>query len=91
MIADTAAGTREPAFDNVELAKKKLAEATKKTVNAARLPFQRFTIADKEDAIEFSAFSGVWKYNRSNMELTRLRDAESANQKGDKNIRTATR
>lgn len=90
MIADTAAGTREPAFDNVELAKI-LAEATKKTVNAARLPFQRFTIADKEDAIEFSAFSGVWKYNRSNMELTRLRDAESANQKGDKNIRTATR
>ncbi len=83
MIADVVAGTREPAFDNGELAKK-LADATKKTVNATRLPFQRLTIVDKEDAIEFSAFSGVWKYNRSNKELTRLRNAESANQKGNK-------
>jgi len=83
VIADAAAGTREPAFDNAELAKK-LAEASKKTIDAGRLPFQRLTIVDKEDAVEFSAFSGVWKYGRSNKELSRLRDAEPPNPKSDK-------
>lgn len=83
VIADTVSGTREPAFDNVELAKK-LADATSKTVDADRLPFQRLAIVDNEDAIEFSAFSGVWKYDRSNKELSRLRDAESLKQKGEK-------
>ena len=83
VIADAVSGTREPAFDNVELAKK-LADATSKTVDADRLPFQRLAIVDNEDAIEFSAFSGVWKYDRSNKELSRLRDAESLKQKGEK-------
>lgn len=83
VIADAVSGTREPAFDNVELAKK-LADATSKTADADRLPFQRLAIVDNEDAIEFSAFSGVWKYDRSNKELSRLRDAESLKQKGEK-------
>lgn len=83
VIADAVAGTREAVFDNVELAEK-LADATSKTVDADRLPFQRLTIVDNEDAIEFSAYSGVWKYDRSSKELSRLRDADSANQKGDK-------
>ena len=83
VIADAEEGTREPAFDNVDLAKK-LADATKKTVDDARLPFQRLTIVDNEDAVEFSAFSGVWKYDRASNELSRLRDAEPASQKGEK-------
>ena len=83
VIVDAAAGTREPAFDSVELAKK-LADATRKAVDARRLPFQRLTIVDKADAVEFSAFSGVWQYDRSNKELSRLRDAEAPNSKSDK-------
>lgn len=83
VIADAVAGTREAVFDNVDLAEK-LADATKKKVDAERLPFQRLTIVDNEDAVEFSAFSGVWKYDRGNKKLSRLRDAESANQKGEK-------
>jgi dipeptidyl-peptidase 4 len=83
VITDAAAGTREAVFDNVDLAKK-LADATMKTVDAARLPFQRLTIVDNEDAVEFAAFSGVWKYDRGTKELSRLRDAEPSDQKGEK-------
>ena len=83
VIADAASGTREPAFDNDDLAEK-LADMTKETVNAERLPFQQLTIVDNEDAIEFSAFSGFWKYDRSNKQLSRLRDVEPSNQKGEK-------
>jgi len=83
VIADAASGTREPAFDNVDLAEK-LADATKKTVNSERLAIQQLTIVDNEDAIEFSAFSGFWKYDRSNKKLSRLRDAEPSSQKGEK-------
>ena len=83
VIADADAGTRELAFDSAELAKK-LAEASKKTVDAGRLPFQRLTIIDKDNAVEFSALSGIWKYDRSTNELSRLRDAEPLNPKRDK-------
>ena len=83
-IADADAGTRELAFDSAELAKK-LAEASNKTIDAGRLPFQRLTIVDNENAVEFSAFAGVWKYDRSNNELSRLRDDEPPpNPKSDK-------
>lgn len=83
VIADAETGKREPAFDNIDVAKK-LAEASKKTVDAGHLPFQRLTILDEEDAIEFSALSGVWKFDRSTKELSRIRDANPPNQKRDK-------
>ncbi len=83
VIADAEAGTREAAFDSVDLAKQ-LGEATKKTVDAERLPFQRLTIVDDENAVEFAAFSGVWKFDRDSKELSRLRDAEPASKIGEK-------
>jgi dipeptidyl-peptidase 4 len=84
VIADAEAGTRELAFDNVDVAKKLADAAKKETVDAGHLPFQRLTIVDEEDAIEFSAFSGVWKYDRSTNELSRIRDGKPPNPQRDK-------
>ncbi|NQV24085.1 MAG: DPP IV N-terminal domain-containing protein [Rhodopirellula sp.] len=83
VIVNAIVGTRELAFDQQELAKQ-LADATKKSVIAERLPFQRLVLINDEDAIEFSAFSGVWKYDRGEKELTRLRDEEPSDQNGEK-------
>jgi dipeptidyl-peptidase-4 len=82
VIADASDGTRELAFDHQKLANQ-LAAATKKTVNHERLPFQRLELTDGQDAIEFTAFSGVWKYDRSSAVLTRLRDASPPKKKDD--------
>ena len=76
VLADAVKGTRELAFDHEAVAKK-LAEVTKKDVNPENLPFRELKIVDGEDAVEFSALSGIWKYDRSSNELTRLRDAKS--------------
>ena len=82
VIADVTKEARDLAFDHGGLAKQ-LAEATKMDVNSQRLPFQRLTIVDGENAVEFSALSGVWKYDRGTEELTRLRDAEPSTQDRD--------
>lgn len=76
VLVDATKGTRELAFDHETLAEQ-LAAATKKDVNPERLPFQKLSIIDEENAVEFTAFSGVWKFNRVDNQLTRIRDADS--------------
>ena len=53
VIADVTKEARDLAFDHGGLAKQ-LAEATKMDVNSQRLPFQRLTIVDGENAFEFT-------------------------------------
>jgi dipeptidyl-peptidase-4 len=76
VIADASKQTRELAFDHQKIAEQ-LAEATKKSVKHEKLPLQHLSLVDGEDALEFTAFSAVWKYDRGSGLLTRLRDAES--------------
>jgi dipeptidyl-peptidase-4 len=76
VIADASKQTRELAFDHQKIAEQ-LAEATKKSVKHEKLPLQHLSLVDGEDALEFTAFSAVWKYDRVSGLLTRLRDAES--------------
>ncbi|MFT5092154.1 MAG: hypothetical protein ACI93T_000973, partial [Porticoccaceae bacterium] len=76
VIADASKQNRELAFDHQKIAEQ-LAEATKKSVKHEKLPLQHLSLVDGEDALEFTAFSAIWKYERDSDKLTRLRDAES--------------
>lgn len=77
VIADVTKKFRELAFDDQKIAEQ-LRDATKKTVSPEKLPLQNLRFVDGEDALEFTAFSGIWKYERGPGTLTRLRDAESS-------------
>ena len=82
VIAYVRKHNRELAFDHQKLAEQ-LTEATEKNVNPEQLPFQRLSFVDGEDAIEFTAFSAVWKYERGEGLLTRLRDVEPPQKKDE--------
>lgn len=76
VIVDAEAGTREVAFDHGRLAKL-LAGAAGKKVETQHLPFDSLKLVEKADAVEFTAFGGVWRFERQAAELKRIRDAES--------------
>tara|TARA_R110002072_G_scaffold179059_1_gene335031 strand:+ start:71078 stop:73342 length:2265 start_codon:yes stop_codon:yes gene_type:complete len=82
VIADVRKQNRELAFDHRQLAEQ-LAQATGKIVSPKNLPFQRIRFVGDEDAVEFTAFSAVWKFERDSGKLSRLRDAESIPRKDE--------
>ncbi|MGW6982377.1 DPP IV N-terminal domain-containing protein [Streptomyces sp. NPDC054932] len=58
VLADPAAGTREPAFDHTRLAAA-LAAASGQHVNAEALPFT--AVQPSDNAVEFAAFGAYWR------------------------------
>ena len=77
VIADVTKKSRELAFDHQKVAEQ-LRDATTKEAPSENLPLKNLHFVDGEDALEFTAFSGVWKYERDTGSLTRLRKAESS-------------
>ncbi|HVL69619.1 MAG TPA: DPP IV N-terminal domain-containing protein [Vicinamibacterales bacterium] len=57
IVADAAAGTKQPAFDHEKLAAA-IAAATSRKATAVELPFTSFTFADNGRAIEFTLADG---------------------------------
>lgn len=61
VVVDPKKKTRQPAFDQEQLAKK-LAEATGKKIDPFNLPFTTITFGKDDEEVEFTAEGTVWQY-----------------------------
>ncbi|CCH02425.1 peptidase [Fibrella aestuarina BUZ 2] len=61
IVVDAAKRTRQPAFDAQQVAQK-LAEATGKTLDPYKLPFNTITFGKDDESVEFVAEGSVWQY-----------------------------
>lgn len=61
IVVDAAKRTRQPAFDAQQVAQK-LSEATGKTLDPYKLPFNTITFGKDDESVEFVAEGSVWQY-----------------------------
>ncbi|MEZ0611729.1 DPP IV N-terminal domain-containing protein [Fibrella sp. WM1] len=61
IVVDAAKRTRQPAFDAQQVAQK-LSEATGKTLDPYKLPFNSITFGKDDESVEFVAEGSVWQY-----------------------------
>jgi dipeptidyl aminopeptidase/acylaminoacyl peptidase len=71
VLVDAATQRRRAPFDHARLATT-LSRATDSSYTAMRLPFNTFTFADGERAIEFAAAQSRWRCTLTSYECTRL-------------------
>ncbi|WP_375447829.1 DPP IV N-terminal domain-containing protein [uncultured Fibrella sp.] len=69
VLVDLTKGTRTAPFDHQKLASA-LATATGKTYDAAKLPFQSFTVSPVNQAVMFQADGKLWQYSPQTNQLT---------------------
>ncbi len=68
VLVDTTTGERSVAFDHDRLAKQ-LAEATKKPVDAERLPIRKWTFSDDAQQVRFAFDGRNWEFDRTSLTL----------------------